>query len=114
VSDHQNVVWFIMGGTSKMNSPLHVRERRPSLFDEDTSRVSELHNLFIVASEQVKSIVFFDLSDLFAERRLGNVQSVGGPSKAQLLGQNNDCVQVPEFNVGEHCSKPLSPNGRNR
>src|SRR5271157_3992955 len=103
-----------MGNASKMKSPLHMQEYRSDLFDEDPPGVSDLHNLFIVASEQVKSIVFFDLSDLFAERRLGDVQSVGGPSKAQLLGQNNDCVQVPDFNVGEHCSKPLSPNGRHR
>jgi hypothetical protein len=29
---------------------------------------------------------FFDLSDLLAERGLGDVQSVGGPRKAQFLG----------------------------
>ena len=62
----------------------------------------------------MKSMVFFDLSDLFAERRLGDVQSVGSPREVQFLGQDNDCVQVTHFNVGEHCSKPLSPNGRNR
>jgi hypothetical protein len=69
---------------------------------------------FIVASEQMKSMLFFDLSDLFTECRLGDVQSVGGPSKAQLLGQSIDCLQVTHFNVGEHFSKPLSPNGRHR
>jgi len=75
-------------------------EERPGLFDEDTSSVSELHDLFVVASEQVKSMLFFDLSDLFAERRLGDVQSVGGPRKLQLFGQSNDCVQVTHFSPG--------------
>ena len=49
-------------------------------------------------------MLFFDLSDLFAERRLGDVQSVGGPREVQLFAQDNDCVQVPEFNVGKHSS----------
>jgi hypothetical protein len=34
----------------------------------------------------MKSILFFDLGNLFAERRLGEVQSVGGPTKVQFLG----------------------------
>ena len=53
-------------------------------------------------------MLFFDLSDLSAERRLGEVQSVGGPRKVQLFGQDNDCVQVTYFNVGDHCSTPRS------
>jgi hypothetical protein len=61
---------------------------------------------FIVASEQMKSMLFFDLSDLFTECRLGDVQSVCGLCEIQLFGQDNDCMQVPDFEVGEHCSKP--------
>jgi hypothetical protein len=57
-----------------------MQERRASLFDEDSSSVGELHtdNLSIIASEEAKSKLFFDLSDLSAERRLGEVQSLGG------------------------------------
>jgi hypothetical protein len=58
-------------------------------------------------------MLFFDLSDLFAERRLGDMQSVSGPREVQLFAQYNDCVQVPEFNVGEHWSTPLSLDGKN-
>jgi hypothetical protein len=46
----------------------------------------------------------FELIDLFAESRLGDVQSVGGPSEVQLFGQDNDGVQVTYFNPGEHFS----------
>jgi len=83
-----------------------MQERRASLFDEDSPSVGELHtdNPSIVASEQAKSMLFFDLSDLSAERRLGKVQSVGGPREVQLFGQDNDRVQVAYFDVGEHCS----------
>jgi hypothetical protein len=97
-----------MGGTSKMNSSLHMQERRSSLFDEDSPSVGELHtnNPPIIASEQAKSMLFFDLSDLSAERRLGEVQSVGGLREVQFFPQDNDCVQVTDFEVGEHRSKP--------
>jgi|HubBroStandDraft_6_1064221.scaffolds.fasta_scaffold55619_1 hypothetical protein len=62
----------------------------------------------------MKSMLFFDLSDLFAECRLGNVQSVGGRREVQLFRQDDDCVEVTHFDPGEHCSKPLSSNGRKR
>ena len=54
----------------------------------------------------------FDLIDLFAESRLGDVQPVGGPSEIQLLRQNKDCLQMTHLNPREHGSKPLSPSGR--
>ena len=46
----------------------------------------------------------FQLSDLLAESRLGNMQPVRGPSEVQLFGQHNDGVQVRYFDVGEHRS----------
>ncbi|MFZ0774253.1 MAG: hypothetical protein WAN08_22745 [Candidatus Sulfotelmatobacter sp.] len=54
----------------------------------------------------MKSMLYFDLGDLFAEGRLGDVQSEGGPRKVHLLRQDNDGVQVPEIDVGGHCSHP--------
>jgi hypothetical protein len=54
----------------------------------------------------------FDLIYLFAESRLGDVQSVCGPSEVQLFGQDDDCVEVTYFNLGEHCSKLHFPTGR--
>jgi hypothetical protein len=53
----------------------------------------------------MKSVLGFDLIYLFAESRLGDVQSVGGPSEVQLFGQDNHGVQVTYFNSGEHFSK---------
>jgi hypothetical protein len=51
-------------------------------------------------------MLIFDLSDLSAERRLSEVQSVRGLREVQLFGQDNDGVQVADFNVGKHCSEP--------
>ena len=97
-----------MSGTSKMNGPVHMQERRPSLFDEDSPCVGDLDpdNSAIIPSEEAKSMLSFDLSDLSAERRLGEVQSKGSLSEVQLFSQDNDRVQVTYFDVGEHCSTP--------
>jgi hypothetical protein len=76
--------------------------------DEDTPCIREFHNPSLIASEQVKSVLGFEVGNLFAERRLGYTQSVRGPSEVQLFGQGNDRKQVTYFNTGEHCSKPRS------
>jgi len=47
-----------------------MEERRASLFDEGTSGIREFDNPSCVASEQVKSMLCFEVGDLFAERRL--------------------------------------------
>jgi hypothetical protein len=54
----------------------------------------------------MKSVVFLDFGNLLAKCRLGDVQSVGSPREAQLFGQDIDCVQVTDFEVGEHRLKP--------
>jgi hypothetical protein len=87
-----------------------MQKRRASFLNEDSSRVGKLYadNPSIITSEQAKSMLFFDLSDLSAERRLGEVQSVGSLREVQLFAQGDDCVQVAYFDVGEHCSNPCS------
>src|ERR1700678_757222 len=92
-----------------MYSPLRMEERGASLFDEGTSGIREFHNPSCVASEEVKSMLCFEVGNLFAERRLGYVQSVCGSREVQLFGQDDDCVQVTDFEVGEHLLKP--PDG---
>jgi hypothetical protein len=47
-------------------------------------------------------MLFFEVGNLFAERRLGDVQSVRGSREVPLFGQDNDGVQVAYFEVGEH------------
>jgi hypothetical protein len=91
-----------------MHGTFRMRERRAGLFDEETTCIRELHNPSLVASEQVKSMLGFEVGNLFAERRLGYMQSVRGPPEVQLFGHGNDCKQVTYFDAGEHFSKPRS------
>jgi len=85
-----------------MHSPFRMRERQSSFLDEDTPGIREFYNPSLIASEQVKSMFFFKISNLLAERGLGDVQSARGPREVPLFGQDNDGVQVAYFEVGEH------------
>ena len=59
----------------------------------------------------MKSMLFFDLSDLFTECRLRDVQPVGSPREIQVFSQANNRVKVTYFDPGEHGSKPPLPSG---
>jgi hypothetical protein len=113
VPNSQNAI-PVAGGSPELNhtSMCKGAERASSTKTRPTS-VSSTFLLFL-ASEQMKSKLFFDLSDLSAERRLGKVPSVGGPREVQLFVQDHDGVQMTYFNPTEHSSKPLSADGRDR
>jgi hypothetical protein len=94
-----------------MHGPFRMREGRAGLFDEETTGIREFHNPSLMASEQVKSVLGFEVGNLLAECRLGYMQSVCGPPEVQLFGQGNDRKQVTDFNGGKHCCKPRSRVG---
>ncbi len=100
-----------MGSPSEMHGSLRMRERRAGLLNEETPCIREFHNPSLIASEQVELMLGFEVRNLFAERRLGDMQSVRGPPEVQLIGQGNDCKQVTDFNAGKHGSKPRSRVG---
>src|ERR1700722_10950163 len=95
-----------------MHGPLPVRERKTSFFDEETPGIGEFDGPSLVANEQAKLMLCFEFDNLFAERRLGDVQPVRGASEVQFFGQDGDCQQVTNFDPREHCSKPLSPTAK--
>jgi len=103
--NRQNAIGPFVCGMSKMDSPLRMKERQASLFDEDTACIREFHNPSLIASEQVKPMLFFEVRNLSAERRLADVQFIRGPREVQFLGQDDDGMQLMHFKVGEHRSK---------
>src|ERR1700686_538295 len=104
--NRQNAIGPFVCSASKMHSPFGMQECQASLFDEDTPGIREFHNPSRIASEEVELMLFFEVGNLFAEGRLSDVQSVRRPREVTLFGQDNDCVQVTDFEVGEHGSRP--------
>jgi hypothetical protein len=82
-----------------------MRDRKASFFDEDTPRIREFQTQSLIASEQVKSMLFFEVRNLSAERRLADVQFIRGTREVQFLGQNDDGMQLMHLKVGDHWSK---------
>ncbi len=56
-----------MSGASEMHSPLPMQERKASFFDEDTTGICEFQTQPLIASEQVKSMLFFEVRNLSAD-----------------------------------------------
>jgi hypothetical protein len=104
VPDGQNAIAALASGP---NGSVQMPERQTGLFNKNAAHFGEFHVLLVCANEQMKFMQGFDLIYLFAESRLGDVQSVGGPSEVQLFGQDNHGVQVTYFNPGEHFSSSL-------
>jgi hypothetical protein len=97
-----------------MCNPTRKLERGAGRFDEGTSGIGEFHGPSRIASEEVNSLLFFEVGNLLAEGRLGDVQSIRGPREVALFRQNNDRVHMTYINVGEHCSHPVPEFGHDR
>jgi len=72
---------------ARCHGSFRVRERRAGLLNEDTPCIREFHNSSLISGEQVKSMLGFQVGNLFAERRLGYMQSVRGPPEVQLFAK---------------------------
>jgi hypothetical protein len=47
----------------------------------------------------------FELADLLGERRLGEVESLGGASEVEFFGDGDEVSEMAEFNLAIHISK---------
>ena len=95
-----------MGRMGEMPGPLYKQQGGASLLDKDATRFGEFHGSPLVTSEQVKSVVFFEVRNLPAQSRLTYIQSEGSSREIQFLSEDIDSEKVANFDVGEHCSKP--------
>ncbi len=108
MSNCQDSVRPLLHSTSEICDTFHFHNCRASGFDENTTGIGEFHCPSCIASEEVKSLFFFKIGNLSAERRLGDVQSIGGPREVSLFSQGNDGVHMTYINAGKHGSKPRS------
>jgi hypothetical protein len=93
-----------MGGMSEMPSPLYMHQGGTGLLDKNATRIGEFHGSSLVASEEVKSVMFFEVRNLPAQSRLAYIQSESGSREIEFLSEDIDREKVANFNVGEHCS----------
>ena len=94
-----------------MDGSLGSEDRNAGVCHKCSSSVREIHNPSLFTQKELEVQLCFEVSYLFAESRLGDVQSLRSPREVQLFGQDNDRVQVPNFDKGEHCSTPRSRVG---
>ena len=107
MSDVQDLVIPLIGGTSRVNSPLGMKDRDASVCDEGFAGVRDIYHPSLFTNEKLHSVLGFKVGDLLAEGGLCDMQSKRGLGEVQLFGQDNDRVQVPNFDIGEHCSIPV-------
>ena len=95
-----------MGRMSEMPGAFYEQQGGASLLNKNAARLGEFHSSPLVASEEVKSVVFFEIRNLPAQSRLAYIQSESSSREIQFLSEDIDSEKVTDFNVGEHCSKP--------
>ena len=60
-----------MGRMSEMPGPLYKQKGGASLLDKDATRFGEFDSSSLVASEEVKSVVFFEVRNLPTQMQIG-------------------------------------------
>ena len=95
-----------MGRMSEMPGPFYKQQGGAGLLNKNATRIGEFHGPSLVASEEVKSVVFFEVCNLPTQCRLANIQSESSSREIQFLSEDIDSEKVPDFNVGEHGSQP--------
>ena len=95
-----------MGRMSEMPGALYKQQGGASLLDKYATRFGELHGSSLIASEEVKSVVFFEVRDLPAQSRLADIQSEGSSREIEFFRKYIDSVKMTDLDVGEHGSQP--------
>ena len=63
-----------MGRVSEMPGPLYKQQGRASFLDKNATRFGEFDGSSLVASKEVKSVLFFEVRNLPAQSRLAYIQ----------------------------------------
>ena len=73
--------------------------------EQHGSRVGE-HHRARRAAKQTSSELSFQFADLIAHRRLRDVQTLGGPTEVQFLGDSDEITKVTEFHSRGRSAQP--------
>jgi hypothetical protein len=77
---------------------LDLLQHAPRLAEESGSRVRQ-RNGPLGPVEQPHAQLLLELANLFADRRLRNVQPLRGPAEVQLLCDRNEISEVAKFHA---------------
>jgi len=86
MSYRQDAIGSLICHASHLHRSISMQKCTASLLDKNTPCISQFNSPTLSTSEQMESMLCFEISDLPAERRLGDMQFVRGPSEVQLLG----------------------------
>ena len=91
---------------SEMPRPFYMKQRRAGFLNKNAPCIGEFHGTPFVASEEVKSVVFFEIRNLPAQSRLADIQSEGSSREIEFFSEDIDSEKVTDLDVGEHGSQP--------
>ena len=92
-----------MGRMSEMPGPFYKQQGGAGLLNKNATRFGEFDGSSLVASEEVKSVMFFEVRNLPAQSGLAYIQSERSSREIQFLSEDIDREKVADFDVGEHC-----------
>ena len=84
-----------------------LRQDDARLLHEHAARFGELY-LALGAVEELDPELVFELPDLMAERRLTQIQPLGGAAEVQRLGQRDDVAKVTQLHPGGEAYRTLA------
>jgi len=73
-----------------------IGEESPGLFQKRSPGLGETH-ASLQSLEECESYVVFELSDLPRQRRLNDVQPLGGPPEVLLFAHRDEIAKVPQL-----------------
>jgi len=89
-----------------MSGSFYMKQCGAGLLNKNAPGIGEFHGPSFVASEEVKSVVFFEIGDLPAQSRLTDIQSEGSSREIEFFSEDIDSEKVTDLDVGEHGSQP--------
>jgi hypothetical protein len=82
-------------------------ERRPRVLEEDLARVREL-DAAAVAAEQPDAELVLEAGDGLGQRRLGDVEALGGMPEMELLGDGDEVAELAKLRRRRKLAPPCA------
>jgi hypothetical protein len=95
-ADLHNSGFSFLGMARGLRRVSSLNHQFSSLIQKDTSCFGQLHTA-LVARKECDTQILLELTDLTAQRRLGDVQLLRGPAKVEVFGDGKEIANVTQF-----------------